>query len=83
MINGAIPPGNSPLDAAFNMLTFAIGSLFSLNQIAHSTLVKISFSGASEVLVYGALGGIASLTAKLLVEFCIKEAKEAWKSFKK
>lgn len=79
MITEAMPPGNTPLGLLYNLLTFVVGTLFSLNQIPQSVMVKISFLGASEVVFYGALGGIASLAAKMLCEYCITRVSNTWK----
>ncbi|MFD3001446.1 hypothetical protein ACFS7Z_13825 [Pontibacter toksunensis] len=62
----------------FNLVTFFIGTFFSLSQIPQSVMVTISFRGSLEVCFYGALGGIASIIAKLAAEYCIKRFVPHW-----
>ncbi|WP_162054534.1 hypothetical protein [Pontibacter pamirensis] len=42
----------------------------------------ISIPGSLEVAFYGALGGIASITAKYAVEICIKVLSHYWEKHK-
>lgn len=73
-----MPPSNTPMGALFNLVTFVAGSIFSLCQIPQSVMAIISFQGATEVFFYGALGGIASLLAKITCEYCIKSFNQWW-----
>lgn len=83
MINEAMPPGmNALLGLTLNLFTFCVGTIFSLSQIPDTAMAIISIPGSLEVAFYGALGGIASITAKYTVEICIKVLSHYWEKHK-
>lgn len=70
-------PQTTVLTAVFNLLTFCVGFIAAIIKTPLALLASISLEGATEVIFYGALGGIASYLAKELAVQGVSQIK-AW-----
>lgn len=71
MITDAMPPAPTPVGLILNILTFFAGFLLSVTKVPSTMLAEISLTGSIEVIWYGAVGGITSLTVKYLGEYLV------------